>query len=100
MFCIDETLFWVDQLIVVYVCSCQIWNMLEKFGVASVQCEIDHRQWSYAIPSIVGENKNSIDGSTWGKGVMNSQYKDEIAERWPIHLPLNFIVMDMEPSAG
>ena len=100
MFCIDEILFQVDQLIVVYVRSRQIRNMFEKLRVISIQCEIDHRQWSYAVPSIVGENKKGIDSSTCGKGVMNSQYKDEINERQPIPLPLNFIVMDMEPSAG
>jgi len=74
--------------------------MLVKLGASPVQCEIGQGQRGYAVPSIVGENKEDIDGSTYGKGVMKLQHKNEIDERRPIHLPLNFIVMDMEPSCG
>ena len=42
MFCVDEILFQVDQLVVVYVCSCQILSMLEKLRLGSIQCKIGH----------------------------------------------------------
>ena len=47
--------------------------MLVKLGVSSVQCEVGQRQRGYTIPSIVGENKEDIDGSTCRRGVMSRQ---------------------------
>ena len=69
MFCIDKILFQVDQLVVVYFCSHQIWSMLEKLRHHSIQCKIGQCQYGYTVSSIVDQNKEDVDGSTCKGGV-------------------------------
>jgi len=68
MFGVDEILLRVDQLVVVYVRSRQIWSMLEKLRLRSVQCKIGQCQRGYTIPSIVRKNKKGIDSSPCRRG--------------------------------
>jgi len=63
MFGIDEVLFRVDQLIVVYVRACQIRSMLEKLQLRSVQREIGQCQRGYTVCSIIQKDKEDKDGS-------------------------------------